>query len=90
MLKEYIGRKMIEDGLMSKVIIPKLDDDGLKAYIGDYWFYFGGLEFEFTDPEDIPFDVLVEEIKLVLDDFYKLPKFETEYLYYYSILCERI
>ena len=89
MLKKYIGKKMIKDGLMAEVIIPKLDDDGLKAYIGDYWFYFGGFEFEYTNPDDIPFDVMVEEIKMALDDFWKYTDFNDEYLYYYSILCER-
>ena len=39
---KYIGKKMIEDGLISKVIIPYLDTDGLKAQIGDCWFWFGG------------------------------------------------
>lgn len=88
---KYIGRKMIEDGLMSKVIVPFLDEDGLKAQIGDYWFYFGGEEFEYTDPKDIPFDILVTEIKECLDDFYKHTElFEDEYLYYYYYLCENI
>lgn len=72
-MKEYIGKKLIEDGLMAKVIIPKLEDDGLKAYIGEHWFYFGGTEFEQTDPKDIPFGLLVGEIKSVLDDFFKHP-----------------
>lgn len=39
-MKHIITKKMIEDGLISKVIIPKLEEDGLKAYIGDYWFYY--------------------------------------------------
>jgi hypothetical protein len=82
---------MIEDGLMAKVIIPKLEDDGLKAYIGDYWFYFGGTEFECTDPSTIPFGILVNEIKECLDDFYEHPEvFEDEYQYYYYYLCENI
>ena len=88
---KYITKKMIEDGLMSKVIIPKLEEDGLKAQIGEYWFYFGGSEFEYTNPKSIPFSVLVDEIKEVLDDFRKYPDiFEDEYLYYYYFLCENI
>lgn len=88
---EYIGTKMIEDGLMSKVIIPFLDADGLKAQIGDHWFYFGGSEFEYTEPKEIPFDVLVSEIKSVLDDFYECSEtYGDEYLYYYYYLCENI
>lgn len=89
-MNEYIGKKMIEDGLMSKVIIPELDNDGLKAHIGEHWFYFGGFEFEWTEPKNIPFDVLVEEIKSVLDEFRRLPDFQDEYLYYYYYLCENI
>ena len=30
-MKEYITKKMIEDGLMGKVIVPVLEDDGLIA-----------------------------------------------------------
>lgn len=88
---KYITKKLIEDGLMAKVIVPELCEDGLVCYIGDYWFYFGGSEFEYTDPKDIPFSVLVDEIKTVLDDFYKHPEmFENEYMYYYYYLCEHI
>lgn len=90
-MQPYIGKKMIEDGLMAEVIIPKLESDGLKAYIGDYWFWFGGSEFEYTDPKAIPFDILVNEIKECLDSFYECPSiYEDEYLYYYYYLCEHI
>lgn len=90
-MKEYITKKMVEDGLMSKVIIPKLEDDELVCYIGDCWFYFGGMEFEYTNPKEIPFYILVNEIKECLDDFYDHPDiFEYEYLYYYYYLCENI
>ena len=90
MMKYMITKKMIEDGLMSEVIVPKLEDDGLKAYIGDIWFYFGGLEFECTNPKDIKFGTIVEEIKDVLDGFYNCQDYEDEYLYYYYYLCEHI
>ena len=90
-MEKRIVKKMIEDGLMAKVIIPKQEDDGLKAYIGDNWFYFGGSEFEFTDPSNMPFGLLVEEIKTVLDAFYEdKDVFEDEYLYYYYYLYEHI
>ena len=90
-MKEYITKKMIEDGLMSKVIVPKLEYGGLVAHIGDYWFYAGRAEFDNTDPKEIPFEVLVNEIKDTLDDFYGCPEmFEDEYLYYYYYLCENI
>ena len=90
-MKEYITKKMIEDGLMGKVIVPVLEDDGLIANIGNNWFYFGGTEFEYTDPKKIPFYILVNEIKDCLDDFYKHPEeFGDEYLYYYYYLCENI
>ena len=86
----YINKKLIEDGLMADVIRPVLDDEGLKAHIGDYWFYFGGTEFEYTEPDKIPFEILVSEIKSVLDEFQRLPEFNDEYMYYYSYLCENI
>ena len=38
---KYIGKKMIEDGLMAKIIVPFLDEYGLAARIGDNWFWFG-------------------------------------------------
>jgi hypothetical protein len=82
---------MIEDGLMAKVIIPKLEDDGLKAYIGDNWFYFGGSEFEYTDPKDMSIWLLAEEIKSALDSLDDvLEGNDGEYLYYYYYLCEMI
>ena len=88
---KYIGKKMIKDGLMAKVIVPFLDEYGLAARIGDNWFWFGGTEFEYTDPKDIPFDILVNEIKECLDAFYECPEvYEDEYLYYYYYLCENI
>ena len=87
----YIGRKMIEDGLMSRVIVPKLEADGLKAYIGRDWFYFGGSEFEHSKPDEIPFEALVEEIKSVLDCLLKNGKAnEDEYKYYHYCLCKYI
>lgn len=86
-----ITKKMIEDGLMAGVIEPKLEDDGLKAYIGDCWFYFGGTEFELTDPCNMSIFLLTEEIKNVLDDFSNCPEvYEDEYLYYYYYLYEHI
>lgn len=88
---KYIGKKMIEDGLIAKAIVPFLDEYGLAARIGDNWFWFGGTEFEYTDPKDIPFDILVSEIKECLDAFYECPEvYEDEYLYYYYYLCENI
>ena len=90
-MKVYITKKMIEDALMADVIKPSLDEDGLKCYIGEYWFFFGGSVFETTNPSDISFGTKVEEIKLVLDDFYEDEDiYEDEYLYYYYYLCEHI
>lgn len=90
-MKEYITKKLIEDGLMSNVIKPVLENDGLKAYIGEHWFYFGGVENEQTEPKDIPTYLLIELIKDALDGFYEASdEFETEYLYYYYYLLEHI
>lgn len=93
-MKKYINKKMIEDGLMSKVIKPELSESGLIARIGDHWFFFGGTEFEYTNPKDIPFYILVEELKSFFDDIYYNKQVGsdcyTEYLYYYDYLCENI
>lgn len=89
-MKHRITKKMIEDGLISKVIIPKLEENDFKAYIGDYWFYFGGSEFENTDPKDMSLWLIAEEIKTILDDFYNCQDYDDEYLYYYYYLCEHI
>lgn len=87
----YIGRKMIEDGLMAKVIIPRLECGEVAAQIGDYWFWFYAGEYQFTDPKEIPFNVLVESIKDCLDAFHAFPRiFQDEYNYYYHYLCENI
>lgn len=87
-MKKLITKKLIKDGLKAKIIIPELTEDGLKAYIGSSWFFFGGSEFEQTDPKEIPFDTLVDEIKSVLDDFQT--EFEDEYLYYFFYLNEKL
>jgi len=91
MTAHNITRQMIADGLKAKLIVPELDKvDGLKAHIGEYWFYFGGTEFEVTDPGAIPFETLVDEIKLILDDFCSSEDFRDEYMHYYFILAERL
>lgn len=85
-----ISQEMIEKGLRQNIIIPFLDGS-LKAKIAEYWFYFGGSEFEHTNPEDIDFDTLVTEIKSALDSFYECPElYDNEYLYYYYFLLENI
>lgn len=90
-MKNYISRKMIEDGLMAKVITTSLEDNYLVVSIGEHWFYSNISDAEYTYVNDIPFSVLVTEIKDTLDDFYGHPDmFEDEYLYYYYYLCENI
>lgn len=90
---ETITKKMVEDGLMAKVIIPVLDEDGLKAHIGEYWFYFGG-NYPFsnintdTNPDGADLFLLAEEIYIVLNEL--KTENETEYLYYFYCLCENI
>lgn len=90
--ENIITLDMITLGLKQGIIIPKAEGDGLKCYIGDYWFYFGGLEFEYTDPKDVPEDVLPTEIKIALDAFIETEnrEFETEYMYYYYYLLENL
>ena len=85
---EIITTKMIEDGLMAKVITVKPDGDDIMVTIGDGWFWISG---DGLDPNNIPFGSLVTEIKDALDDFYgHTDMFEDEYLYYYYYLCENI
>ena len=90
-MKEYITRKMIEDGLMAKIILNSFEDEYLVTTIGEYWFYTHSDELQYDNVNDIPFAVLVDEIKETLDDFYRNPDmFGDEYLYYYYYLCENI
>ena len=90
-MKKIITKKMVKDGLMAKAIIPQLEEDGLKAYIGDNWFYFGGSEFEYTNPKDMSIRLLAEEIKIALDSLDdELDGNDGEYLYYYYYLRELI
>ena len=48
-MKEYIGKKMIEDGLMAKVIIPTIKEGELAAIIGDNWFWFDNSDYDDYD-----------------------------------------
>ena len=87
----YICKKMIEDGLMTKVIVPFKEHETLKVQIGEYWFYISNEGYEYKSIAKIPFGSLVEKIKETLDDFYKHPEtFDDEYNYYYYYLCENI
>ena len=88
---ERITKKMIEDGLNQNIIKPIQDGNGLICKIGDWWFFFGGHEFDDADPKHIPFDILVSEILICLDSFYAdWDDYEDEYMYYYYYLIERI
>ena len=88
-MKNKITKDMVENGLKLKLIRPVLDGE-LKCYIGDYWFWFGGAEYEYTDPKEIPFDTLVNEIFEALNSFADTEDFEDEYNYYYYFLFEKI
>ena len=82
----YIGRKMIEDGLMAKVIIPSItESENLKITIGDY--SFNALNFCTAIPETY---WLAEHIKCALDAMYHLDEYFWEYKYYYDYLCSHI
>lgn len=90
----YITKQMIADELNQNIIKPVLDDGELICKIGDNWFYFGDQEseeFENTDPSEISFDVLVNDILRVLDDFREdCDDYGDEYLYYYYYLTENL
>ena len=86
---KHITEQMVEAGLRKNVIKPVLNEDGLKAYIGEHWFFFGGSEFEETDPKDIPFDTLVCETWTVLNDMEEDPYvYQDEHDYYYYFIVE--
>ena len=70
-----------------KLIKPILQDNELVCYIGDFWFYFGGFEFENTAPSDINSDILAKEILCALDGLCS-DGFDDEYMYYYYYLKE--
>lgn len=91
--ENIITLEMIKEGLKQGLIIPKVEGDGLKCYIGEYFFFFGGSEFEgIEELSEIPEDVLPMEIKTVLDAFNETKNhdFETEYMYYYYYLLENL
>lgn len=91
--ENIITLEMIKEGLKQGLIIPKVEGDGLKCYIGEYFFYFGGSEFEgIEELSEIPKDVLPIEIRTALDAFNKTEnrEFETEYMYYYYYLLENL
>ncbi len=91
--ENIITLEMIKMGLKQGLIIPKVEGDGLKCYIGEYFFFFGGSEFEgIEELSEIPKDVLPIEIRTALDGFNKPEnrEFETEYMYYYYYLLENL
>lgn len=82
-----ITEELIRTGLETGIIrIFNEDNEPLSAEIGMSWFYFGGHEFENVDPKDIPTDIIVNEIKSVLDGFSKEEATREKYLYYYWYL----
>lgn len=90
-MNEYIDIQMITRGLECNIIRPVLTEDGLTARIGEHWFFFGGHEFEFTDPGSLPLNVLANEIKSCLDGFHEnWDCYSLEYLYYYYFLKENL
>lgn len=82
-----ITKEMVKNGLEQKRIKPILQDNELVCYIGDFWFYFGGFEFENTAPSDINSDILAKEILDALDGLCS-DGFDDEYMYYYYYLKE--
>lgn len=88
--QHFITKEMVEIGLHTEIIQPKLDCGELTAHIGSQWFYFGGHEFENTDPAEIDFDTLASEIYTTLEAFREdWEDYEDEYLYYYWHLVEQ-
>lgn len=85
--KEFITRKMVEDGLMANVIQPRIENGDCKIKIGDYSFNI----YHIKQLDNITTFGLAEEIYDVLTDFYNGPDtYDTEYQYYYYYLQEHI
>ena len=82
----YITLKMVEDGLMSKAIIPFIDkNNNLKVTIGDYCFNAK------NNCTAIPNTfALAIDIHYVLTSFYFMDEYFAEYMYYYKYLCKHI
>lgn len=91
-----ITLSMIEAGYKSPLKCVQLIDspngDGVACKIGDYWFYFGGMDAEQSTakdyPNEVPEDEIIKEIFEVLDDMRKYEETDTEYSYYEAYLNE--
>ena len=88
-----IDKKDIKNAIQNKVIRFEVDPNmgsGTVAFIGDYWFYFGGHEAEDMSPEEytknVPIDDIVNEIYDTLEFFNRDVDFKDEYDYYMHIL----
>jgi len=87
-----ITEEMIREGYAKGVITLGIDpnmEQGTVAAIGDYWFYFGGLEADELNPDEYAASLSEEEIAHAI--FESIDELSTEspdeYRYYYSILA---
>lgn len=91
-----ITHDMIKAGYDSAVIklISSPSDNGIAAQIGDNYFYFGGhtaTAYDNVDEykDEVPKDVIVQEIFDTLNDFAKHEEYKDEYDYYSYYLNEQ-
>lgn len=82
----------IQDDKITFVVDPETDS-GTVCKIGEYWFYFGGMEAEEQSPTEYLcntglFDV-IEEIYDTLVVFESEPELVDEWNYYYSVLASK-
>lgn len=84
-------RKGLHTGKIKLATDPNMGQ-GAVCFIGDMWFYFGGLTAESMSPEqykeEVPEDDIIREIYDTLESFRQTEEFKDEYGYYNAILAE--
>lgn len=91
-----ITRQMIADGIQDGKVLFITDpntESGTVCKIGDYWFYFGGLEAEEQSPTEYLCNTglhdVISEVYDTLVAFESTPELADEWNYYHSILSKR-
>ena len=94
MISELITEQMVRDGISSGTVEFVTDPNmgfGTVCKIGDFWFYFGGIEAESMEPKEYlkvtPIDDIIREIMDTLQSFIEDEESNDEYNYYLSILA---
>lgn len=90
-----ITMQMIANGIQNDKILFVTDpntDSGTVCKIGEYWFYFGGVEAEEQNPVEYLCNTglrdVISEVYDTLIAFEDTPELADEWNYYYSILSK--